>query len=127
MLAVGAGSLAVNAVKGVLGKGDKAEEEVDKHAKKAQTTADDSISKALESLRKSGKALPPLTWPLPLCCNQISVRCSLWSKLGSIARQYCTYRLDSSDTPIVPHSMTCAASRLACTGQNTTQMSVSAS
>lgn len=57
ILAVGAGSMAVNAVKGVLGGGDKAEE-VDKAAKKVGSkSADDGISKALESLRKSGKAL----------------------------------------------------------------------
>ena len=59
MLAVGAGSLAVNAVKGVLGGGDKGDEEVSKAAKKVGSNAsDDGISKALESLRKSGKALP---------------------------------------------------------------------
>ena len=46
--------MAVNAVKGMLG-GDKADEELGKHAKKASSNADDGISKALESLRKSGK------------------------------------------------------------------------
>lgn len=56
ILAVGAGSMAVNAVKGVLGGGDKADEEVSKHAKKASSGGDDGISKALDSLRKSGKA-----------------------------------------------------------------------
>ncbi|KAL3145281.1 hypothetical protein ABBQ32_001018 [Trebouxia sp. C0010 RCD-2024] len=54
ILAVGAGSMAVNAVKGVLGGGDKADEEVSKHAKKASSGGDDGISKALDSLRKSG-------------------------------------------------------------------------
>lgn len=57
ILAVGAGSMAVNAVKGILGGSDKAdaEQEVDKHAKKASKSASDDISKALESLRKSGQ------------------------------------------------------------------------
>lgn len=59
ILAVGAGSMAVNAVKGVLGGGGKGEEEVNKAAKKVGAdSANDGISKALESLRKSGKALP---------------------------------------------------------------------
>lgn len=59
ILAVGAGSMAVNAVKGVLGGGGKGEEEVNKAAKKVGSdSADDGISKALDSLRKSGKALP---------------------------------------------------------------------
>ena len=62
ILAVGAGSMAVNAVKGVLGGGDKGGEEVSKAAKKVGSdSADDGISKALDSLRKSGKALPCLT------------------------------------------------------------------
>lgn len=50
--------MAVNAVKGMLGGSDNAGEEVSKHAKKASSGADDGISKALESLRKSGKASP---------------------------------------------------------------------
>ena len=58
ILAVGAGSLAVNAVKGLLGGGDKADDEISKHAEKASSSSNDSISKALESLRKSGKAHP---------------------------------------------------------------------
>ena len=61
ILAIGAGSMAVNAVKGLLGGDDKAHaEEVDKHAKKASSSSsgsDDSISKALESLRKSGQQI----------------------------------------------------------------------
>ena len=58
ILAVGAGSMAVNAVKGVLGGGDKGGEEVSKAAKQVGSdSADDGISKALDSLRKSGKAL----------------------------------------------------------------------
>ena len=82
ILAVGAGSMAVNAVKGVLGGGDKAEEEVDKHAKKASSGGDDSISKALESLRKSGKAVPALIPLLFLQPDQCKF--SLWS-------QFCLY------------------------------------
>ena len=55
---MGAGSLAVNAVKGVLGGGGgDAHKEVDKHAKEASSNGNDSISKALESLSKSGETL----------------------------------------------------------------------
>lgn len=52
--------MAVNAVKGLLGGDDKAHAEVDKHAKEASnssSSSDDSISKALESLRKSGQLM----------------------------------------------------------------------
>ena len=52
----------MNAVKGLLGGDEKAhaEAEVEKHAKKASKTASDDISKALESLRKSGEHSSPL-------------------------------------------------------------------
>lgn len=55
MLAVGAGSLAVNAVKGVLGGGgDSSQAEHSKHDQKDSKAHNDAISKALESLSKSG-------------------------------------------------------------------------
>ena len=74
ILAVGAGSLAVNAVKGVLGGGDKGDEAVSKAANKASSKSDDDgISKALESLRKSGKALPCVTVKFILCFSDLNL------------------------------------------------------
>ena len=55
MLAVGAGGLAVNAVKGIFGGGgDSSPAESGKQDQKRSTGGDDQISKALASLSKSG-------------------------------------------------------------------------
>ena len=55
MLAVGAGGLAVNAVKGIFGGGgDSSPAESSKQDQKRSSAGDDQISKALESLSKSG-------------------------------------------------------------------------
>lgn len=55
MLAVGAGGLAVNAVKGILGGGgDSSPADSGKQDQKRSTAGDDEISKALASLSKSG-------------------------------------------------------------------------
>ena len=55
MLAVGAGGLAVNAVKGIFGGGgDSSPNESSKQDQKRSTAGDDQISKALASLSKSG-------------------------------------------------------------------------
>ncbi len=55
MLAVGAGGLAVNAVKGIFGGGgDSSSAESSKQDQKRNTAGDDEISKALASLSKSG-------------------------------------------------------------------------
>lgn len=57
MLAVGAGGLAVNAVKGIFGGGgDSSAAESSKQDQKRSTAGDDQISKALASLSKSGNA-----------------------------------------------------------------------
>ena len=96
ILAVGAGSMAVNAVKGVLGGGDKAEEEMDKAAKKVGSkSADDGISKALESLRKSGNALFRLLFCFVFHgLKPGSTSFCLSSKLHeTFQRKACTYQL----------------------------------
>ena len=77
-MAVGAGSMAMNAVKGVFGGSDKevdkASQEVDKAAKKAGSkSADDAVSKALDSLRKSGKA-PAICLPHLLPLSSVNSR-----------------------------------------------------
>ena len=56
MLAVGASGIAVNAVKGVLGGGgDSSHAEPSKQDKKKSKGGSDEISRALESLAKSGE------------------------------------------------------------------------
>ena len=61
MIAVGAGGLAVNAVKGILGGSGDGYDSHAQHGKhdqqKSSKGSDDDISKALESLRKSGTRL----------------------------------------------------------------------
>lgn len=58
MLAVGAGGLAVNAVKGILGGGgDHSQADNSKSHQQDSKGGDDDISKALASLSKSGATI----------------------------------------------------------------------